>query len=240
MVTAFQAGLIFVGGEQLSAGEVAVVADQWEAAVGGGVGGDLGGVDVPGGGEPGFGDLPVAGGGPGGAAVFLPVGFLGGLGDDGADPAGRAGLGEEPAGFGFGGGAAFELAFGPGQAGGERVDRGGGGLDACLAGGRVVAVLVGGVHPFDPVALGGGQRAGEGGVDAVGVAGAPAGQPQRLTPGGEVAAGHPGAEPGVLGPAAGQHGDEPAALGVDVAHRLAGGQLAVGDVEKVRAPGQRG
>jgi hypothetical protein len=45
--------------------------------------------------------------------------------------------------------------------------------------------------------------------------------------------------PSLEGAGAGQHGDEPAAVGVDVRHRFGGGQLAVGDVEEIGCPGQR-
>ena len=51
-------------------------------------------------------------------------------------------------------------------------------------------------------------------------------------------AARPRAEGGVLAPGAGEHGEEPAAVLVDVGHVLGGGELAVGDVEEVAAPGE--
>ena len=47
-----------------------------------------------------------------------------------------------------------------------------------------------------------------------------------------------GAEGGVLAAGAGQDGEEPAAVLMDVGHVLGGGELAVGDVEEVAAAGQ--
>lgn len=49
----------------------------------------------------------------------------------------------------------------------------------------------------------------------------------------------PVAQVAVLAAAAGQHRHESAAVAIDVGHLLAGAQLAVRDIEEVRAPGQR-
>src|SRR5512135_3057516 len=49
---------------------------------------------------------------------------------------------------------------------------------------------------------------------------------------------HQRAEGGILGTRAGQHAQEPAATLMQVGHVLGGGQLTVGHVEEVAAPGQ--
>ena len=71
----------------------------------------------------------------------------------------------------------------------------------------------------------------------VGVAEPGAGRAVRFLPGRLVVL-QPGAERRVFLAAARQHGDEPAAAAVDVAHRLRGGKLAVSDVEEIAAAGQ--
>ena len=60
VVAPFEVGLVTVRGEYVGVGHVGVVSDQWEAAVAGGVVGDVVQVDVGGEGEPVGGDLPVA------------------------------------------------------------------------------------------------------------------------------------------------------------------------------------
>ena len=107
-----------------------------------------------------------------------------------------------------------------------------------MARGLVALLLGAGVHPDDAVPLAGGKRRGRDLPDLVGVAVALAGPARRL---GELRGGgaHPVPELGVLAPRAWQHGDEPAAGLVDVAHLLARAQLAVGDVEEVGAASQR-
>jgi hypothetical protein len=86
VVAPFEVGLVAVCGEYLGVGHVGVVGDQWEAAVAGGVVGDVVQVDVGGQGEAVGGDLPVARFGSGPAASCLLVRFGGGLGDGGGDP----------------------------------------------------------------------------------------------------------------------------------------------------------
>ena len=75
-VAFLQVGLVFVGGEQFRVGEVAVVADQREAAVGGGVVSDLLLVDGVGDAVVGAGAAAVAGVGAGSAAWHCQVGAL--------------------------------------------------------------------------------------------------------------------------------------------------------------------
>ena len=84
-VAFLQVGLVFVGGEQFRVGEVAVVADQREAAVGGGVVSDLLLVDGVGDAVVGAGAAAVAGVGAGSAAFVLPEPLLDPLVDTDAD-----------------------------------------------------------------------------------------------------------------------------------------------------------
>src|SRR5665811_2198828 len=85
-MAAFQVRLVAVGAEDLGVGQVAVVADQREAAVAGGVVGDTVqcdvGVDAEVAGE----DLAVARGSSGPAGSFLLVLLPDGLGDGERDP----------------------------------------------------------------------------------------------------------------------------------------------------------
>src|SRR5450756_434853 len=85
-MAAFQVRLVAVGAEDLGVGQVAVVADQREGAVAGGVVGDTVqcdvGVDAEVAGE----DLAVARGSSGPAGSFLLVLLADGLGDGERDP----------------------------------------------------------------------------------------------------------------------------------------------------------
>ena len=82
LVVAFlEVGLVAVGDQDLGVGELVVVGDQREAAVGGGVVADRVGVDVGVDLEAGLGELAVAGVLAGAAALLLAVALLGGLGD---------------------------------------------------------------------------------------------------------------------------------------------------------------
>ena len=87
VVALLEVGLVAVGGEQLGVGEVAVVADQGEAAVGGGVVADLLCVDAEAEREAGPFDLAVAGVIAGPAAFLLAEALLDGFGDGEGDPA---------------------------------------------------------------------------------------------------------------------------------------------------------
>ena len=82
------------------------------------------------------------------------------------------------------------------------------------------------------------KRGGRDLPDLVGIALALAWPARRLGERGGAGA-HPLAQLAVLATSARQHGHEPPAGLVDVAHLLARAQLAVGDVEEVRAAGQR-
>jgi len=94
VVALFEVRLVAVGGEQLGVGERVVVADQGEAAVGGGVVGDLVVLDAEGEREDRLLGLAVAGLGVGAAALLLAEAVLGGLRDLVGDPALRASAGE--------------------------------------------------------------------------------------------------------------------------------------------------
>ena len=109
-------------------------------------------------------------------------------------------------------------------------------LDLAGAGGSVAELLAAVVNPHDAVSLRGGPRRLAGGPDLVRLAG-PAGCAVSFGPVRLVVL-HPGAERGVFLAAARQHGDEPAAAPVDVAHRLRRGELAVRDVQEAGAAGQ--
>src|SRR5674476_682577 len=86
VVAPFEVGLVTVRGEYLGVRQVAVISDQWEAAIAGGVVGDVVQGDVGGQGEPVGGDLPVARFGSGPATSCLLVRLDGALGDGGGDP----------------------------------------------------------------------------------------------------------------------------------------------------------
>src|ERR1035437_9273841 len=170
----FEVGLVTVRGEYVGVGQVAVVGDQWKAAVAGGVVGDVVQVDVGGKSEPVGGDLPVARFWSGPAASCLLVRFGGGLCGGGGDPpvgvslrqCGGRGLFDRDPGF-VSGTRAGELGI-------ECFDRGHAGFDAVAAGGGVAGGFGGGVDPGDSVPLGRGQWGRGGGVDLFGLAGTPA------------------------------------------------------------------
>ena len=86
-----QVRLPLVVGQQIRLGQVAVVGDQQEHAVGGRIAADLVLVHGVGDAMVGAADLAVAGVGAGTAAVFLPEPLAGLFGDGDADPAGCAG-----------------------------------------------------------------------------------------------------------------------------------------------------
>ena len=192
------------------------------------------GVDL----EAGLGELAVAGVLAGAAALLLAVALLGGLGDREGDVVLGAAVVEDLLGGVLDGDPCRDPRARAGEAFVELGDGGESALDALVARGLVALLLGAGVHPDDAVPLAGGKRRGRDLPDLVGVAVALAGPARRL---GELRGGgaHPVAQLGVLAPRAWQHGDEPAAGLVDVAHLLARAQLAVGDVEEVGAAGQR-
>src|ERR1019366_3449973 len=74
-VTAVDAGLVLVGGEDLGGGQGVVVGDEGEAAIGCGVAGGKGGIGGGGQGAAGAGDGGVAGGraGPAGADLAARI-----------------------------------------------------------------------------------------------------------------------------------------------------------------------
>ena len=90
-VTAFEVGLLAVGGQDFGGRHHGVVADGREVAVGDVVVGDLVGSDLGADREGGFLAAPVAGVVAGAAASFLPERHFGGLGDGEADPTRRTG-----------------------------------------------------------------------------------------------------------------------------------------------------
>jgi hypothetical protein len=137
VVAPFEVGLVTVGGEYLGVGQVAVVGDQWETSVAGGVVGDVVQVDVGAQVEAAGGDLPVARLGSGLGASCLLVGLGDGLGDGGGDS--PVGVGASRCG-GCGlldRGTGFEAATRAGEVGVECFDRGDAGFDAVLPGGAV-------------------------------------------------------------------------------------------------------
>ena len=153
-VAFLQVGLVFVGGEQLGVGQVTVVADQREAAVGGGVAGYEVLGDGPGDVVVGAGDLAVAGVVARPAAPFLPEGFLDAFFDVEADPAGRADLVERGPGGRLGGDFGLDPGLGRGQPPVEVVERGDAAGDAVTAGFGVTGGLGRTAYPHDAVALG--------------------------------------------------------------------------------------
>jgi hypothetical protein len=82
----------------------------------------------------GAGGAPVAGGGGGTAAFFLPERLFDGFGDRDVQPPRRARLGQRRRGGLLDRRSGLQPGLRSGQLGGQRVDRGGAGLDARLAG----------------------------------------------------------------------------------------------------------
>lgn len=115
----FQVGLVSVGGQDFGVGEGAVVADQGEAAIAGGVGGEGVQGDVGVDREAGGGDFAVGGVRSGASGAGLFVGLDGRLLDRVGDPARGPGVGQGGGGGVFDGGAGFEPAARPGEAGVE-------------------------------------------------------------------------------------------------------------------------
>jgi len=87
------------------------------------------------------------------------------------------------------------------------------------------------------VSLAGWERGGRDLPDLLGIAEALAGPAHGFGELGGVGA-HPIPELAVLAARSGEHGHEPSALRIDVAHLLTRAQLRIGDVEKPRAAGQ--
>ena len=152
-VTALDAGLVLVGGEDLGGGQGVVVGDEGEAAIGCGVAGGKGGIGGGGQGAAGAGDGGVAGGraGPAGADLAAGDGVV--AGDGAADPTARGGRGDDLPGCGGDGLGGLELAAGRVQACGQGVQAGGGPGDPVRAGGGVRGLLGRGADPGDLVAL---------------------------------------------------------------------------------------
>ena len=111
-VAFLQVGLVLVGGQQLGAGHGGVVADQREAAVGGGVARDLGLVDGEADAVVGAGDAAVAGVVAGSATFLLPEPLVGVCLDGAVDPAGGADLVERRGGGLLGGDGGFHPGLG--------------------------------------------------------------------------------------------------------------------------------
>src|SRR6266508_5228800 len=237
-VAAFEVWLVLVGGEHLGRGLVLVVGDQREDAVDAGVVGDNvgahGGVER----EPFGGRLAVAGVGARAAAVLLAERVGGDRGDGGLDPALGVDTGEGAGGGFFDGDEGLVAAAGPCQAGRQFLDGGEAGFDASSAGGGVVDRLGRGVHPDDAEPAIGGDGRLEGAPDLGAIADATAGTAGRLGPVGGVVL-DPVGESGHFAPVGGQDGDEPAAVGIDVGHRVGRGELAVGHVQEV-GPAEQG
>lgn len=227
-MSAFEVGLVFVGGEDLRVGEVTVVADVLQ-------------VDVGGNAETAGGDLPVACAGTGPAAVFLLVGSVDLLGDRCGDPPFGVSVGQGRGGRFLSGDACFDPAARAGEFGLQRFDRSDTGLGSGLPGRGVAGGFGRGMHPHDPVALGGGRRCRGDGVDLVRFVRVSAGTNGGPDPVGGVIL-HVLTKRFVFGPGPGQHGHEPSASPVDVAHRLAGTQFGVryvkeiGSTQKVSQP----
>lgn len=110
--------------------------------------------------------------------------------------------------------------------------------DAVLARLGVVVDLGRGANPHDAVALRRRPRRFDGVPDLVGIAPAAAGPARGLGPG-RVVVDDPVPKHRVFFAGGGQHGQEPAPVAVDVVHVVAGGELAVGDVEEVAASEER-
>jgi hypothetical protein len=135
-------------------------------------------------------------------------------------------------------GGGFHPGLGRGQPLVELVEGGDAAGDAVLARSRVVAGLGRGAHPHHAVALR--RRPGRlaGVPHLVGIAQAGTGPSGRLDPV-RLVVDDPVPKRVVFLARCGQHRHEPAPVAVDVAHGVAGGQLAVGDVAEIRAAQQR-
>ena len=168
MVAAFQVGLVPVGDKHFCFGEVPVVGDEREAAVGGGVVGDHVVAGEPAEGVAGASGAPVAGAGPArvscrklSVTVWLTVTSI--------QRAAPAWVNAVAAACSTAG-RVFSPGFRPGEPEVERVDGCGAGLDPRASGVLVTGGFDGGMDPDDAVSLGRGQWRRECGPDPVVVA----------------------------------------------------------------------
>lgn len=153
VVLAFQVRLVLVRGQDLGPGEGAVVGDQREAAITGGIVGDVLEVDLGTHGEAADGGLLVAGARAGSAGAVLLVALLHCFGEGEVDPGGGAGFGQGGGGGLFGRDPGLDLRPGSGQLGFQCFDARDSCLDTGLAVVPVAGGLRGGMHPCDPVSL---------------------------------------------------------------------------------------
>jgi hypothetical protein len=152
-------------------------------------------------------------------------------------PAFRTGVGRRVVGGLLGGQTCLESWAGAGQAGLDGLEGEHPALDPGAARFGVGGLLLRWAHPDDAVPLAGRDRRRRSPVHLIGVA-----DPLARPPGGlgelERVCLRPLADLRILGAGARQDAEEPPVVGVDVAHLLAGGELAVGDVEKPGAADQ--